>query len=63
MPEIIAVLLLVLWFVCLATSHALGGLVHLLAVVAAGIVVARLVRRRPQLRCSSVRNDARRRHL
>jgi chromate transport protein ChrA len=50
MPEIIAILLLVLWFVCLATSHTLGGLIHMLAIVAAGIVLVRLIWGRGQSR-------------
>jgi Family of unknown function (DUF5670) len=46
MLEIITILLLVLWFVGLATSHTVGGLIHLLAVVAVVAVVVRLIRDR-----------------
>jgi NhaP-type Na+/H+ or K+/H+ antiporter len=65
MPEIIVILLLVLWFVCLATSHTLGGLIHVLAVVAAGMVLVRLIWGRGQpleaRRLSVVTDPARRR--
>ena len=39
----ILVVLLVLWLLGIVTSHTMGGLVHLLLVVAAIIIVVRLV--------------------
>ena len=39
----ILVILLVLWLLGIVTSHTMGGLVHLLLVVAAIIIVVRLV--------------------
>ena len=39
----ILVILLVLWLLGIVTSHTMGGLVHLLLVVAAIIIIVRLV--------------------
>ena len=39
----ILVILLVLWLLGIVTSHTMGGLVHLLLVVAVIIIVVRLV--------------------
>jgi len=44
--EIIVILLLLLWLVALATSHTLGGFVHLLAIAAVLVVVVHLIRGR-----------------
>jgi hypothetical protein len=61
MPEIIVILLLVLWFVCLATAHTLGGLTHALALVAVGMILVRLIWGRAQTRRLIVVNDPARR--
>jgi hypothetical protein len=42
MLEPIAVLLVVLWFLGLVSSYTLGGLIHLLLVIAVVVVVLRL---------------------
>ena len=42
----IAVLLLVLWLLGLVTSYTLGGLIHLLLVIAIVVVVVRLIQGR-----------------
>ena len=42
----IAVILLVLWLLGLVTSYTLGGLVHVLIVVAVIIVIIRLIQGR-----------------
>jgi hypothetical protein len=39
----IFVILLVLWLVGLVTSHTMGGLIHLLLVVAVVVLIIRLV--------------------
>jgi hypothetical protein len=43
MLETIAVLLLVLWLLGLVTSFTLGGLIHLLLVIAVVVIVVRLI--------------------
>ena len=43
MLETIAVLLLVLWLLGLVTSFTLGGLIHLLLVIAVVVIVLRLI--------------------
>lgn len=35
--------LIVLWLVCIATSYTMGGLVHVLLVVAMAVLLARVV--------------------
>jgi len=42
----IAVLLLVLWLLGLVTSYTMGGLIHLLLVIAIVVVVVRLIQGR-----------------
>lgn len=42
----IALVLAALWFVGLVSSYTLGGFIHLLLVVAAAVVVVRLVQGR-----------------
>jgi hypothetical protein len=42
----IALILAALWFVGLVSSYTLGGFIHLLLVVAAAVVVVRLVQGR-----------------
>ena len=46
MFESIAFLLMILWAIGLATSHTMGGFVHILLVLAVFIVVVSLVRGR-----------------
>ncbi|HVZ20716.1 MAG TPA: lmo0937 family membrane protein [Vicinamibacterales bacterium] len=46
MLETLAVVLVVLWALGLATSYTLGGLLHLLLVVAAIIVLLRVIQGR-----------------
>jgi hypothetical protein len=43
MPYTIAVVLLVLWVLGLATSYTLGGLIHVLLLIAIGMVVFNLI--------------------
>jgi hypothetical protein len=43
MLETIIVLLIVLWLVGLVTSTSLGGLIHLLLVIAVVIIIFRLI--------------------
>jgi len=42
----IAVILLVLWLLGLVTSYTMGGLIHLLLVIAIVVVVVRLIQGR-----------------
>ena len=42
----IAVILLVLWFLGLVTSHAMGGFIHLLLVIAIVVVLVRIIQGR-----------------
>jgi hypothetical protein len=43
MLELIAVLLIVLWLLGLVTSYTLGGLIHLLLVIAVVAILLRLI--------------------
>lgn len=43
MLELIAVLLIVLWLLGLITSYTLGGLIHLLLVIAVVAILLRLI--------------------
>jgi hypothetical protein len=43
MLETIAVLLLVLWLLGLVTSYTMGGLIHVLLVIAVVVIVLRLI--------------------
>ena len=44
----IFVVLLVLWFLGMATANTLGGLLHILLLVAVGVVIIRVIQgRRP----------------
>lgn len=45
----IAVLLIVLWLLGLVTSYTMGGLIHLLLVIAIIVVVVRLIQGRKVL--------------
>jgi F0F1-type ATP synthase assembly protein I len=42
----IIAILVVFWVIGVATSHTLGGLVHLLPVAAVALVLARMIRKR-----------------
>jgi hypothetical protein len=44
MLETIAILLVVLWAIGLATSYTMGGFIHVLLVLAVVMVLARLIR-------------------
>ena len=44
---IIAVVLIVLWVLGLATSYTLGGFIHILIVVAVIVVLIRVIQGRP----------------
>jgi hypothetical protein len=46
MLETLAIVLLILWALGLVTSYTLGGLVHVLLVVALVIIVIRVLQRR-----------------
>lgn len=43
MLETVAVLLIILWLLGLATSYTLGGLIHALLVIAIVVIVLRLI--------------------
>ena len=49
MLETLAVILLVLWLLGLVSSYTMGGFVHLLLVVAAVVIVVRLIQGRRAL--------------
>ncbi len=46
MLESLAVILVILWLLGLVTSYTMGGLIHLLLVVALIVIAARLIRGR-----------------
>jgi hypothetical protein len=46
MLETLAVLLILLWVLGFATSYTLGGLIHILLVIAVIIVILRVIRGR-----------------
>ncbi|KAF0244229.1 MAG: hypothetical protein FD180_2739 [Planctomycetota bacterium] len=47
MLETIAILLILLWALGMVSSYTLGGLVHLLLLVALVVVLVRIIRGRP----------------
>lgn len=47
MLETIAIVLLVLWLLGLVTSYTMGGLIHILVVIALVVLAVRLFRGRP----------------
>jgi hypothetical protein len=49
MLEMIAVVLVILWILGLATSYTLGGLIHILLVIALIVVILRVIRGRKPL--------------
>jgi len=46
MLETIAVILIVLWILGLATSYTMGGLIHALLVIAIVVILIRIIRGR-----------------
>lgn len=46
MLETIAVLLLILWFLGLVSSYTIGGLIHILLVIAIVVVLVRIIQGR-----------------
>ena len=46
----IAVVLIILWLLGLVTSHAMGGFIHVLLVIAVVVVLVRIIRGRKPLR-------------
>jgi hypothetical protein len=44
MLETIAVLLVILWFLGMVSAHTLGGLIHILLIVAILVVLVRVTR-------------------
>jgi hypothetical protein len=49
MLETIAVILIDLWLLGLVTSYTMGGLIHILLVIAIVVIVVRLIQRRSLL--------------
>jgi len=47
MLEIIAIILIVCWFLGLVSSYTMGGFIHVLLVVAIVLILVRLIRGRP----------------
>jgi len=47
MLETIVVVLLVLWLLGLVTSNTIGGLIHILLVIATVMILVRVIRGRP----------------
>jgi hypothetical protein len=45
MLETIAVILIILWLLGLVTSYTMGGLIHILLVIAIVVVLLRVIRR------------------
>jgi hypothetical protein len=46
MLETIAIILIVLWLLGLVTSYTMGGLIHILLVIALVVIVVRVIQRR-----------------
>ncbi|RAU19753.1 lmo0937 family membrane protein [Nitrincola tibetensis] len=46
MLEIIAVVLIVLWLLGFVSSHAVGGFIHILLVIAVVVILIRVIRGR-----------------
>jgi len=49
MLELIAVVLIVLWALGVVSSYTMGGFIHILLVIAAIMILLRLIRGRPVL--------------
>jgi len=50
MLETIAIILVILWLAGLVTSHTMGGLVHILLVIAVVVILVRVIRGKKPLR-------------
>jgi hypothetical protein len=46
MLETVAIILIVLWLLGLVTSYTMGGLIHILVVIAIVVIVVRVIQRR-----------------
>ena len=46
----VAVILLVLWILGIVTSQLMGGMIHILLVVASAVVLVRIIQRRKPLK-------------
>jgi Family of unknown function (DUF5670) len=46
MLETVAIILIVLWLLGLVTSYTMGGLIHILLVIAIIVIVVRFIQRR-----------------
>ncbi len=46
MLETIAILLIILWVLGLASSYTMGGFIHVLLIIALVVIVVRLIQRR-----------------
>lgn len=46
MLETIAIILVILWLVGLVSSHTMGGLIHILLVIAVVVILVRIIQRR-----------------
>jgi len=49
MLELIAIILIILWLAGMLTSYTMGGLVHILLVIAVVVILVRLLRGRKLL--------------
>lgn len=46
MLETIVIILLVLWLIGIVSAHAMGGLIHLLLIIALVVIILRVIRGR-----------------
>ena len=49
MLETIAVILIILWLLCLVSSYTMGGFIHILLVIAIVVIVLRVIQGRKVL--------------
>lgn len=47
MLETVAIVLVVLWLLGMVTSYTLGGVIHLLLIVAVAVILMRVIQGRP----------------
>lgn len=47
MLETVAIVLVVLWLLGMVTSYTLGGVIHLLLIVAVAVILMRIIQGRP----------------
>jgi uncharacterized membrane protein YuzA (DUF378 family) len=59
----IIIVLIVLWVLGVATSHTMGGLVHILIGLAAALLVFRFVQKRRADKEQTAARDRKRRHI